>query len=227
MPEQTIRSAPPPLPPWKRPGFRLPAIGLFAVAVAFGIALGLSIFRPAPEPRAVTPTNGSNFVALAAPRPMPALRFADGDGRAMTLADFRGRVVLLNVWATWCVPCRQEMPTLDRLEQEHGGADFAVVALSIDRGPVATIRSFFDQIGVKHLRIYVDPSGDAMQTLALSGIPSTFLVDREGNELGRLLGAADWTSPEALRLIEATRAGQSAMQPPATDIGSEPSVQNL
>src|SRR5216683_4193135 len=118
-------------------------------------------------------------------RSVPDLRFVDGDGRATSLGDFRGRVVLLNLWATWCVPCRREMPALDRLQAKLGGADFVVLPLSIDRGGLPPVKRFYEELGLQALGIFVDQSGAAMRELATPGIPTTLLVDRQGREIGR------------------------------------------
>lgn len=130
------------------------------------------------------------------PRPLPELRFEDGDGRPLTLADFRGKAVLLNIWATWCAPCRREMPTLDRLQAELGGPHFAVVALSIDRAGLGVVSEFYDEIGIEHLAKYIDESGKASRQLNAVGLPTTLLIDREGREIGRHVGPAEWDTPE-------------------------------
>ena len=143
------------------------------------------------------------------PRPLPDIRFQDDQGRALKLADFRGRVVLLNVWATWCVPCRQEMPTLDRLEALLGGDDFVVIALSIDRKGVDAVRDFYREIGVQKLAVYLDPSATGSRGLAIEGVPTTLLIDRQGREVARKMGAAEWDGPQMVPLIERTIRGQS------------------
>ena len=89
---------------------------------------------------------------------MPELVFEDDKGRKRVLSEFRDKIVLLNIWATWCVPCREEMPALDRLQQKRGGPGFEVLALSIDSGGAAAVRRFFDEIGIRSLAIYVDPA---------------------------------------------------------------------
>ena len=137
------------------------------------------------------------------PRAMPDLRFQDGDGKPHALSDFRGKLVLLNLWATWCAPCREEMPALDRLEQTLGGPDFQVIALSLDSSGAATVRRFYDEIGIRKLAIFVDPSMEATGKLRTVGIPTTVLVDREGLERWRKTGPAEWDSPE---MIESLRA---------------------
>src|SRR3546814_1814786 len=103
----------------------------------------------------------------------------------MTLKAFDGRFVLLNIWATWCVPCREEMPSLDRLQAGLGGPDFVVVPLSIDREGLPAVKAFYEELGLKALGIYVDQSGRASGKLGAAGIPTTLLVDREGREIGR------------------------------------------
>jgi len=154
----------------------------------------------APEPSA--PLRAAlKFQPLDEPRELSGLSFVDGDGRAISLADFRGRVVLLNLWATWCVPCRREMPSLDRLQAKLGGAEFIVLPLSIDRGGLPPVKRFYEELELQALGIFVDQSGAAMRELATPGIPTTLLVDRQGREIGRYIGAAEWDSPEAIALI--------------------------
>ena len=138
------------------------------------------------------------------PRPVPEIRFQDDQGGDRTLDDFRGRVVLLNVWATWCVPCRQEMPTMDRLQARLGGNDFLVIALSIDRKGIEAVRAFYQEVGVGKLAIYVDPSGKGSHSLAIRGLPTRLLIDRDGREVARKIGPAEWDSPEIIALVERT-----------------------
>jgi thiol-disulfide isomerase/thioredoxin len=143
------------------------------------------------------------FVVQAEPRALPALRFVDGDGKAMDLSRQRGKVVLLNIWATWCAPCRREMPSLDRLQAALGSDRFEVVALSIDLGPggLGAARAFYGELGLRHLRLYNDPEGQAGFALGVAGVPATFLVDADGREIGRLVGPAEWDGAEAQSLI--------------------------
>ncbi|MEO5735523.1 MAG: TlpA disulfide reductase family protein [Rubrivivax sp.] len=146
----------------------------------------------------------------ATPRPIPVVGFVDGEGHPTTLGSFRGRVVLLNLWATWCTPCRAEMPTLDHLQALLGGPDFEVLALSIDRAGLAVVRPFFERIGIRHLRPYLDTGGTAMSTLAAPGVPLTLLIDRDGLEIGRRIGAAEWDSPDMVELVRNRIAGAVA-----------------
>lgn len=137
-----------------------------------------------------------------APRQLLSSPFVDGDGRGLTLSDFRGQVVLLNLWATWCVPCREEMPTLDRLQAQLGGEDFHVLPLSIDRAGLDPVRRFYEEIGIRHLGLYLAEDLRAMLALAAYGLPTTLLIDREGREIGRRIGPAEWDSPEAVAQFE-------------------------
>ena len=149
-----------------------------------------------------TEKTGVVFAINSQPRVLPTIRFADAKERAMTLQDFRGKFVLLNVWATWCVPCRKEMPTLDRLQARLGSPDFEVVALSIDRGGPFVVSTFYSEIGIRALRIYVDKTGDAATDLGVVAIPVTLLIDRESREIGRKIGPAEWDSLEVVTLIQ-------------------------
>jgi thiol-disulfide isomerase/thioredoxin len=155
------------------------------------------------------PLAGLNKGAMAAlvirPKPLdlPDFAFADAGGKTVSLADFRGKVVLLNIWATWCVPCREEMPALDKLETKLGGKEFAVVAVNIDKGGPEKAASFLEETGATNLALYTDPSGKLFSVLKAVGMPTTLLIDREGREIARLVGPADWASPEAVAVIEA------------------------
>lgn len=143
-----------------------------------------------------------NFILYEAPKPIASIAFEDDGGRQRNLAEFRGKVVLLNIWATWCGPCRREMPSLDRLQGLLGGADFDVVALSIDRSGIETVRKFYDDVGIRNLPIYLDSSGKTARELATIGVPATLLIDRAGRELGRLIGPAEWDEPDIVQFLK-------------------------
>lgn len=147
----------------------------------------------------------SNYVEARELKPVPAIRFMDATGRVMTLEDFRGRVVVLNLWATWCTPCVAEMPTLDRLQKQVGD-DAIVLALSIDRGGQDAVREFYDRTGVKHLKVFVDPTMRAQSELGLRGLPTTLIIDRQGRERGRLVGPAEWDGAAAVDLVKGAMA---------------------
>lgn len=141
-------------------------------------------------------------------RKLPDLRFVDGVGAPRSISDFRGRVILLNLWATWCLPCRKEMPALDRLQAALGGPGFEVVALSIDRGGVVAVKSFYEELDLRALRIYVDQNGEALTKLSSVGIPLTVLVGRDRRELWRGVGPREWDQP-----VEANRIRSHLAQP--------------
>src|SRR5438067_4581510 len=178
-------------------------VGLIAVAV--GVAYYHLSELSAPQ---LVVTHGPPFARVAAAKEIPELQFEDGAGRAHTLADFKGKLVLLNVWATWCVPCREEMPALDRLQAKLGGPRFQIVALSVDQQGPQIARKFFAEVGVKSLELYIDRSAQAAFKLGAVGLPATLLLDARGRELGRHLGQVKWDSPEIVeelrRRVEAT-----------------------
>jgi thiol-disulfide isomerase/thioredoxin len=141
------------------------------------------------------------------PRRLPALHFTNADGKALSLADFRGKTVLFNMWATWCAPCRAEMPSLDKLQAELGSKRFQVVAVSVDTNGKDKPKNFFASLGLKHLALHTDPSGEVFSTMRRIGrgigLPTSLIVDPRGCEIGYMPGPADWASPDAKALIEA------------------------
>ncbi|MFQ5565626.1 MAG: TlpA disulfide reductase family protein [Paracoccaceae bacterium] len=152
----------------------------------------------------------ARLIVHDAPRARIAETFRDRYGNPLTLADYSGKVVLLNIWATWCAPCRAEMPTIDRLAGAMEGPDFAVIALSVDRGGVELVAQFFDEMQIENLDVMLDRSGGVARRAGVLGLPVTLILDRHGREIARLLGDADWDSPEARailrRVIETTGA---------------------
>ncbi|MCA1971577.1 MAG: TlpA family protein disulfide reductase [Pseudomonadota bacterium] len=132
--------------------------------------------------------------------PLRGVRFQDGQGTALSLEDFRGRVVLLNIWATWCVPCRKEMPALDRLQKQLGGPAFEVVAVSIDQD-ANLVREFYLKYGIKSLALYIDPATSITAALGTVGIPTTLLVDQARREVWRKVGPAEWDAPPSVAEI--------------------------
>lgn len=145
----------------------------------------------------------AKFVSFARPEPLAAVSFLDAEGQEMGLDAFRGKVVLLNLWATWCPPCVHEMPALDALQGALGGEDFEVVALSVDAGDREKPRAFYAEVGLENLALYQDPRARAHVTLGAFGLPTTLLLDREGRMAGRLVGPAEWDSEDARALIRA------------------------
>ena len=143
----------------------------------------------------------SKLVVHETPKPMVEARFRDADGAEIGFADFAGKVVVVNFWATWCPPCRKEMPSLDRLAAETDGTDVAVVAISNDLGGLAKPRAFFEEQGITHLALYHDPGRKLAREVGILGLPVTLILDREGREVARLVGDAEWDAAEAKAVI--------------------------
>jgi len=192
-------------------------VGFAAVYVTVGrpdnAASPVKTATPGPAAPEVLPKGPGNnplsqghmaaFVFRKEPEALPDVKFQDAEGKERTLADWRGKVVLLNLWATWCVPCRKEMPALDRLQQELGSDKFEVVAVSVDRKGIEGARKFLDDTKVGKLALYVDPTTRMLSDFKAVGLPATVLIDAQGREVGRLLGPAEWDSEDAKRLIRA------------------------
>jgi len=138
---------------------------------------------------------------------VPDLAFRDGAGRDRSLKDWRGRTVLLNLWATWCVPCRKEMPALDALEGKLGGENFEVVAVNIDTRDPQKPLAFLKDVGIKRLAYFSDPSAHVFEDLKTAGkafgMPTTLLIDRSGCEIGNMAGPAEWASDDGVKLVSA------------------------
>ncbi|MEE9195372.1 MAG: TlpA disulfide reductase family protein [Alphaproteobacteria bacterium] len=177
---------------------------------ALALALALALAPAFAEPRSAAAADpapplkgafGENFTLLDPPVPAPLEAFTDLAGNPVRLADFGGRVVLLNFWATWCAPCVREMPSLDRLQGVLGDRGLSVVAVSIDRR-IEVILPFAKRLGLTRLGLYHDPEGALFQAFAVTGLPASFLIDPNGAILGTYAGPAEWDGPEPRALIE-------------------------
>jgi len=200
-------------------GFAGVAIGLAAV---YGIGAmqrnADPVCRPSAElAKRLAPLARGEVAAIniaAEPKRLPDLAFNDAGGQPRKLSDFRGRTVLLNLWATWCVPCRKEMPALDALQARLGGEQFQVVAVNIDTRNLDKPKAWLDEVGIKGLGYFADPSAKVFQDLKAIGkalgMPTTLLIDPEGCELGTLAGPAEWASDDAIKLIKAAVAPAKA-----------------
>ena len=208
---------------WKRIGF-IVAGALAGVVIGLAGVYGFSAFsrnagdlacRPALElGQKIAPLARGEVAAMTmakSPLRLPDLAFTDVTGKPLTLGDFRGRTVLLNLWATWCVPCRKEMPTLDALQAKLGSPKFEVIAVNIDTRDPEKPKQFLKDIGVQKLAFFADPSAKTFQDLKsigrAFGMPTTMLVDPKGCEIGSMAGPAEWSSPDAVKLIEAALGG--------------------
>ncbi len=191
------------------------------MGAAFGLAgvYGIAAFQRNPEAactqaaelaKRLGPLARGEVAALAVaaePKRLPDLVFTDAAGNARALSHWRGRTVLLNLWATWCVPCRKEMPALDELQGKLGSESFEVVAVNIDTRNLDKPKAWLKEAKVDRLAYYADPNAKIFQDLKAVGkafgMPTTLLIDRQGCELGFLSGPAEWASEDAVRLVQA------------------------
>jgi thiol-disulfide isomerase/thioredoxin len=182
-------------------------------ALAAGTVAAVTVWRkPAPpiatpivEPQGEAPAvplqSIATLVPTDPPKPMPELHFLDASGAQHTLGEFAGKGIVLNLWATWCVPCVAELPALAELAR-HGEAEgIVVMPLSSDRGGADVVRRFYAAHKLESLPVWLDPKGEVGRTLGARGIPTTLVIDRQGRERGRLEGAADWASAATLARI--------------------------
>ncbi len=185
--------------------------GVYGIATLTGNAGGDATCRPAVElAKKLAPLARGEVAAVKvakSPLKVPDLAFQDAAGKPLSMQNWRGRTVLLNLWATWCVPCRKEMPALDALQQRLGGSGFEVVAINIDTRDPDKPKAWLKELGVEKLAYYADPTAKTFQDLKeigrAFGMPTTMLVDRQGCELGTIAGPAEWASEDAVKLIEA------------------------
>lgn len=141
------------------------------------------------------------FKKIDNPRSLPEFHFVDGSGEKRTLADFNGKILLINLWATWCPPCREEMPSLDRLDARMGGNDFQVLAISTDLQGISVVQAFYRTAGITSLKAYIDQNGETENALKVPGLPTTLLVDKKGNAVGVKVGPADWDSDTVTSVV--------------------------
>lgn len=211
MTEQTTRP-----PRTARPYLIAGAVATVAAAVLYGIIAPAGKKSPsqcaasdAVLGRVRDAEKGTVAAATSSqqPQPMTALDFLGPEGQPVSLANFGGRVTLVNLWATWCVPCREEMPALDKLQAKLGSKDFEVVAINVDTARLERARDFLKDISVRNLVFYSDPKADVFYRLRTAGkvvgLPTTFLVGRDGCEIAVMAGPADWASEDAQALIRA------------------------
>jgi len=142
------------------------------------------------------------LVVLEAPPPMPSLVFKDKDGLDVRLTDFRGKTVLLNVWASWCAPCVAEIPSLDKLQADRGGEDFVVIAVSMDRH-IDDAASFYTKAGIQNLALYIDSTFSISAKVGVQGLPISIFYGPNGRELARIPGEVDWQSQQVSALLDA------------------------
>jgi thiol-disulfide isomerase/thioredoxin len=190
--------------------------GVYGIGTLAGNLFGKSdktagMCRPAVDLAAkIAPLAQGEVAAVTmakSPLKVPALAFQDASGKALTLDNWKGRTVLVNLWATWCVPCRKEMPSLEALEKKLGGPNFEVVTINIDTRDAEKPKAWLKEVGIEKLAYYADPNAKTFQDLKgvgrAFGMPTTLLMDPNGCEIGTIAGPAEWASDDAVKLIEA------------------------
>ncbi len=182
------------------PKYRFAAV---LAAAVLAVPIAWPLLRSGDPPPDAPPLAGwmRNFTPADAMQPAPETSFRDRAGAARSLRDFRGRVALVNFWATWCGPCVREMPSLDRLQARLGGDRFAVVALSQDRKGWEAIDPFVARAGLERLAVFHDAKGKTARALGIRALPTSVLFGPDGREIGRLAGVAEWDSDEAAALM--------------------------
>ena len=179
-------------------------IALLITAVLAVALAGVMMFIPTAKAPGDGPALAGDMRSFnLAKRQFPKfdLKWQDAESRTVRLADFGGKVVLLNFWASWCAPCRKELPSIDRLQARLGGKDFIAIALNNDAGGLPVAARAAKRLGVENLTLYHDPGEAMTNALGIEGLPTTLLFDRTGNLLGTYVGAADWDSADAVSLI--------------------------
>jgi thiol-disulfide isomerase/thioredoxin len=165
------------------------------------LILGGGGSAPADNPGVPERARLGEFIPTSPPLPAPAISFVDLAGNTVSLSEFTGKIVLVNLWATWCEPCLREMPSLERV-QSRLGDKIAVLAISEDHGGGKTVGAFVDKLGLRSVKIYLDPKSAMERAFKVQGLPTSFLIDREGRVLGRVEGAAEWDAPKLLEILK-------------------------
>lgn len=177
------------------------------VAATWCLTAGGMARKPAAQeilsPKPDAPRVMHRLVPSDPPAPVSAQTFKDADGRNFTVADFAGKGLVVNLWATWCVPCVAEMPALDAMAQKLSAEGILVLPLSSDRGGASAVRKFYAAHSISHLGIWLDPDGEAAHGWGVRGLPTTLVIDRQGRERARLEGAAEWASEGSIAELRA------------------------
>ena len=181
--------------------------GFVGGAAWFGTALlVLLLGLPAASAAGSETLRTGEFIPVTPPQPAPQVGFTDPDGKPMTVADFKGKPVIINFWATWCTPCLKEMPSLERLQSNLAGR-LIIAAVAQDRSGAQRVIPFVAQMGLKGLKIYLDPKGELGRAFGSRGLPTSIIIDAEGRGVGRVEGAVEWISAEAMALLRPYLAG--------------------
>jgi thiol-disulfide isomerase/thioredoxin len=172
-----------------------------AALFALLLVLPSAVSMAGAEPAAGDQTPLGEFIPASPPHRAPQVSFTDVDGKTLNLSDFAGKLVLVNLWATWCAPCRHEMPSLQRLQTQLGDK-IAILAISEDMEGNKAVEPFIAKLGLNAVKTYLDPKNAVGRAFGVDGLPTSFLIDRQGRVLGRVEGEAEWDSPKMLAIIE-------------------------
>lgn len=176
---------------------------LYQIVLYTALAFGANVaFADVEEAKALRDGDMKKLVFHEAPKAVKSSAFETISGEAGTLSAYKGKVVVLNFWATWCAPCRKEMPMLSDLQAEMSGDEFDVVTIATGRNPPQAMKAFFDEIGVDNLPLHRDPRSKMARDLGVLGLPVTMVLDRNGDEVARLVGDADWSSASAKAILQ-------------------------
>ena len=197
------------------PPLFFPAAGKYAFLAVLALSAGIgaaNLFfgltaRNAATPAHVEDQASNRLIRHSEPQTIPDIAFKDADGHTARLSNWRGGMVLVNLWATWCAPCKTEMPSLDRLQAKLGTKGIAVLALNTDRGGPKEPAEFFARQGITHLQVYNDETGEAAIRMKAAGLPLSIVLNENGQEIARLSGPAEWDSPEMIARLQALKAG--------------------
>ena len=184
-----------------------------AVSGTVAMAITLLLAASATAEDAKTKITFGQFIPAAPPQPAPEVAFTDAAGNPASLADFRGKPAVINLWATWCAPCLREMPSLERLQARLDGR-LTVAAVSQDRGGAAVVEPFVARLGLEKIKVYLDPKSAVGRAFGVRGLPTSIVLDAEGRVVGRLEGEAEWDSDKMLAVL------QPLLKPAAADAKS-------
>ncbi|PPB80532.1 thiol-disulfide isomerase/thioredoxin [Albidovulum inexpectatum] len=188
------------------------------ISVVLYTALVLGANAQGADPAAIAQLREGSMRKLTlaeSPQPVPQVAFTDAQGRELHLGDWSGKHVLVNFWATWCAPCRKELPALDALNRDLGGETFEVVTIAVGRNPLPAIERLFSELGVEHLPVYLDTRMELARAMGVLGLPVTVILDPQGREIARMTGDAEWDSDSARAIVAALTAdADSAVQAP-------------
>jgi thiol-disulfide isomerase/thioredoxin len=180
-------------------------------ALALSLLLLLTRAVSADDTGAPKPPRLGEFIPVSPPQTAPSFSFVDPAGNTVSLSDFTGKLVVLNLWATWCAPCLREMPSLDRM-QTRLGEDVVVLAISEDRGGNKVVEPFIEKLGLKSVKFYLDPKSGAQRAFKVQGLPTSVVIDRDGKILGQVEGAAEWDSPRLLDTVKSFLVGNETIK---------------